>query len=65
MNATQAMIILKNGSRKYGFILNNGDSGRIQFISGAENMSEENMNSSSLIEHIPVEHIASIDTYLK
>ena len=32
MNTTQAMIILNNGIRKYGTIINGEFEGRIQFI---------------------------------
>lgn len=64
MNTTQAIIILKNGSRKYGFIVDHEDASRIQFIPGTD-AAPGSAESANLIEHIPVEHIVSIDTYLK
>lgn len=65
MNATQAIIILKNGARKYGFILDHADTGKIQFIAGTENIWKEGADAVSLVEHIPLDHIVSIDTFLK
>lgn len=64
MNTTQAIIILKNGARKYGFILDHSDESRIQFIPGTD-AAPGSAESHELIEHIPLEHIVSIDTYLK
>ncbi|MBS1636055.1 MAG: hypothetical protein JST26_09080 [Bacteroidetes bacterium] len=65
MNATQAIIVLKNGARKYGFILNNDHSEDIQFIPGTENTFRTLESYSNLVERIPVENIVSIDTFLK
>jgi hypothetical protein len=65
MNTIQAMIFLKNGSRKYGFILNQDNAEQIHFIAGTETMWNDSVNAAGMIERIPLEHIASIDTYLK
>jgi len=65
MNATQAIIVMKNGARKYGFILDHHDTSRIRFIAGTDNTLSQELSNSGLIEHIPVEQIVSIDTYLK
>lgn len=60
MNATQAIITLKNGARKYGMIISSIQSAQIQFVAGTEDA----LNPSH-IEHIPMEMIVSIDTCLK
>lgn len=65
MNTTQAMIILNNGIRKYGTIINGEYEGRIKFIPATEIVATDESQISSLIEHIPVDNIYSIDTYLK
>ncbi len=65
MNTTQAMIILTNGIRKYGTIINGEHEGRIKFIPATEILATDESQLSSLIEHIPVANIFSIDTFLK
>ncbi len=65
MNTTQAMIILNNGIRKYGTIINGEYEGRIKFIPATEIVLMDEAQLSNLIEHIPVANIFSIDTYLK
>lgn len=65
MNTTQAMIILNNGIRKYGTIINGEFEGRIKFIPATEIVSMDEAQLSHLIEHIPVSNIFSIDTFLK
>lgn len=65
MNTTQAMIILNNGIRKYGTIINGEQEGRIRFIPATEIVLMDESQLSSLIEHIPVSTIYSIDTFLK
>ena len=65
MNTTQAMIILTNGLRKYGPIINGEHEGRIKFIPATEIVATDESQISSLIEHIPVSNIYSIDTFLK
>jgi hypothetical protein len=65
MNTTQAMIILTNGIRKYGTIINGEHEGRIKFIPATEILATEESQISSLIEHIPIKNksnIYSIDT---
>ncbi len=64
MNTTQAIVILKNGMRKYGSILQSEYNHTVVFIPGAETIKDrESVNH--LIEYIPVEEIEGIDTYLK
>lgn len=60
MNATQAIITLKNGARKYGMIINSIQSQQIQFVAGTDDI----LNTTQ-IEHIPMDMIVSIDTCLK
>lgn len=65
MNTTQALIVLKNGIRKYGTIINGEYEGRIKFIPATEIVANDESQLTNLIEHIPVENIYSIDTFLK
>ena len=65
MNTTQAMIILTNGIRKYGTIINGEYEGRVQFIPSSQVTNMDQTILCNLIEHIPVSHIYSIDTFLK
>lgn len=65
MNTTQAMIILNNGIRKYGTIIDGEYEGRIKFIPATEIVATDEAQLSNLIEHIPVSNIYSIDTFLK
>jgi hypothetical protein len=65
MNTTQAMIILNNGIRKYGTIINGEHEGRIKFIPATEIVATEESQITNLIEHIPLTNIFSIDTFLK
>lgn len=65
MNTTQAMIILTNGIRKYGTIIDGEFEGRIKFIPATDIIALEESQISNLIEHISIESIFSIDTYLK
>ncbi|MBC7696563.1 MAG: hypothetical protein H7141_14090 [Burkholderiales bacterium] len=65
MNTTQAMIILTNGIRKYGTIIIGEYEGRIKFIPATDILATDESQLTSLIEHIPVANIFSIDTFLK
>jgi hypothetical protein len=65
MKMTQAMIILINGIRKYGAIIEGECDGRIKFIPSAKINEMDETKLSGLIEHIPVNNIFSIDTFLK
>lgn len=65
MNTIQAMIILKNGIRKYGTIIEGEQEGRIRFIPATEIVANDESQLTNLIEHILVENIYSIDTFLK
>jgi hypothetical protein len=65
MNTTQAIVILKNGMKKYGSILDSEFNHTVLFIPGAETLFADKEAASRLIQYIPVEDIESIDTYLK
>ena len=65
MNTTQAIVILKNGMRKYGSIVNTEVEQTVLFIPGAESLYKSIESASHLIQHIPIDEIESIDTYLK
>lgn len=65
MDTTQVMIVLKNGMRKYGTIINGEFDGNIKFVPTAEIIANDESLISSLIEHIPMDYIYSIDTFLK
>lgn len=65
MNMVQALIVLKNGIRKYGIIINDENINGIMFIPDVKMLSQDESQFSHLIEHIPSEHIFSIDTCLK
>jgi hypothetical protein len=65
MNTTQAMIILNSGIRKYGTIINGEFEGRIQFIPTTDILALKESQLNHLIEHISIDTIFSIDTYLK
>lgn len=65
MNTTQAMIVLNNGTRKYGTIINGEYEGRIKFIPGTDIIYTDESQFHNLIEHIPIHTIFSIDTLLK
>jgi hypothetical protein len=65
MNAVQAMVILKNGMRKYGSILSSEWRHTIVFIPGTEIELSNIEAVDHLIQYIPVDEIESIDTYLK
>lgn len=65
MNTIQAIVILKNGMRKYGSIVNAEVNDHVQFIPGAETLFMDREAASQLIQYIPVEDIEAIDTYLK
>lgn len=61
----QAIVLLKNGMKKYGSILNTEMNDTILFIPGAETHFIDTEYAHNLIQYIPVEDIESIDTYLK
>ena len=65
MNTTQVMIVLKNGIRKYGTIINGEYEGNVKFIPAAEIFANDESQLTNLIEHIPVDYIYSIDAFLK
>lgn len=65
MNTTQVMIVLKNGIRKYGTIIDGEYEGNIKFIPSAEIIANDESMLTNLIEHIPVDYIYSIDAFLK
>ena len=65
MNTIQAIVILKNGMRKYGSILGSEFKHTVLFIPGAETLFKDKEAALSLAQYIPVDEIESIDTYLK
>ncbi len=65
MNTTQAIIVLLNGNRKYGTIINECNEDEIKFIPALNIQAINQTQIVSLIERIPVGSIYSIDTYLK
>ena len=65
MNAIQAIIILKNGMRKYGSILSSEWRHTIMFVPGTKIELTNKEAINHLIQYIPVDEIESIDTYLK
>lgn len=65
MNTTQAIVILKNGMRKYGSILSSEFQSTVLFIPGAETLFKDRESANHLIQYIPVDEIEAIDTYLK
>ncbi len=64
MNTTQAIVILKNGMRKYGSIITSELNHTIMFIPGAE-IFKDKESANHLIQYISVDEIEGIDTYLK
>ena len=65
MNTIQAIILLKNGMKKYGSIMSSEFRHTILFIPGAETMFKDTEAAMNLAQYIPVDEIESIDTYLK
>lgn len=65
MNTMQAMVILNNGIRKYGTIINGEHEGNIKFIPAIEISATDESQIDNMIEYIPVANIFSIDTFLK
>lgn len=65
MNTTQAIVLLKNGMKKYGSILTGDLSDMVMFIPGIDSDFIDTEYASNLIQYIPVDDIESIDTYLK
>jgi len=65
MNTIQAIVILKNGMRKYGSILSSEWRHTILFVPKSEIEATRKEDIDHLIQYIPVDEIESIDTYLK
>jgi hypothetical protein len=65
MNTTQAVVLLKNGMKKYGTIINTDLSQTIMFIPGSEAHFIDTEYATNLIQYISLDDIESIDTYLK
>jgi len=64
--ATEAVIHLKNGTRKYGMLIEEcPDAGTYQFISNDNISSFNETNSSEYIEMVPGALIEAIETDLK
>ena len=62
---TQALIILKNGIRKYGAILSDEYESSVKFIPFISAVRFDVIQVPNTIEHIPLDQIFSIDTFLK
>lgn len=65
MNTTQAIVIMKNGMKKYGAILNTEINETVMFIPASDTNFIDTEFASNLIQYISVKEIESIDTYLK
>jgi hypothetical protein len=65
MNTTQAVVLLKNGMKKYGSILNSDLTHTVMFIPGIDSNFIDTEYASNLIQYISIDEIESIDTYLK
>lgn len=65
MNTTQAIVVLKNGMKKYGSIINTEINDTVLFIPGTDAAFIDTEYAINLIQYISVSDIESIDTYLK
>jgi hypothetical protein len=63
MNSIQAIIILKNGKRKYGAILEDKNTDYVRFLPSLRTGPSD--YPVQIIETILMKDIYSIDTYLK
>ena len=63
--ATEAVIYLKNGNRKYGMILKDSISDAYHFISNANYKMFNKTGNEAYIEVVPGMLIDTIDTYQK
>jgi hypothetical protein len=65
MNTTEVMIVLNNGVRKYGTILNDYFTESLQVNLGADLILNTKIQLTNRVEYIPLNAIRSIDQFLK
>jgi hypothetical protein len=65
MNTTEVMIILNNGVRKYGTILNDYFTESLQVSVGKDLILNTKIQLTNRVEYIPLNAIRSIDQFLK
>jgi hypothetical protein len=65
MNTTEVMIVLNNGVRKYGTILNDYFTESLQFSVGTDLILNTKIQLTNRVEYIPLNAIRSIDQFLK
>lgn len=65
MNTTEVMIVLNNGVRKYGTILNDYITESLQVSVGTELILNTKIQLTNRVEYIPLNAIRSIDQFLK
>jgi hypothetical protein len=65
MNTTEVMIVLNNGVRKYGTILNDYFTESLQISLGKDLMLNTKIQLTNKVESIPLNAIRSIDQFLK
>jgi hypothetical protein len=63
--ATEVVIYLKNGTRKYGMLIEKGIQDAYHFISNTDYYLFEKTNNENYIEVVPANLISTIDTDLK
>lgn len=65
MNTTEVMIVLNNGVRKYGTILNDYFTESLQVSVGKDLILNTKIQLTNRVEYIPLNAICSIDQFLK
>lgn len=65
MNTTEVMIVLNNGVRKYGTILNDYITESLQVSVGTDLILNTKIQLTNRVEYIPLNAIRSIDQFLK
>jgi hypothetical protein len=65
MNTTEVMIVLNNGVRKYGTILNDYFTESLQVSVGTDLILNIKIQLTNRVEYIPLNAIRSIDQFLK
>lgn len=65
MNTTEVLIVLNNGVRKYGTILNDYITESLQVSVGTDLILNTKIQLTNRVEYIPLNAIRSIDQFLK
>ena len=65
MNTTEVMIVLNNGVRKYGTILNDYFTESLQVSVGTDLILNTKIQLTNRVEYIPLNAIRSIAQFLK